>query len=110
MPEFNYPLKQTKKEKKHNYCSICNKEIGLKAHMCEQCARKASRTVERPTREKLKELITEDSEIVSIYYGADVNEDDANEIVSELSEIFDGVDIEVNYGGQPIYYYIVSVE
>ncbi len=69
-----------------------------------------TKDIKETTIEMLKELITEDSEIVSIYYGADVNEDDANEIVSELSEIFDGVDIEVNYGGQPIYYYIVSVE
>lgn len=58
----------------------------------------------------LKELIDDDSEIVSIYYGADVTEEDANEIADEIAKINDNIDVEVNYGGQPIYYYVVSVE
>lgn len=58
----------------------------------------------------LKELIDDDSEIVSIYYGADVTEKDANEIADEIAKINDSIDVEVNYGGQPIYYYVVSVE
>ena len=66
--------------------------------------------IKETTVEMLKELIDEDSEIVSIYYGSDVTEDDAKEIAEEVSSIFPDVDVEVNFGGQPIYYYVVSVE
>ena len=66
--------------------------------------------IKETTIETLKELIDDDSEIVSIYYGADVTEEDANAIAEEISAINDSVDVEVNYGGQPIYYYVVSVE
>ena len=66
--------------------------------------------IKETTIEILKELIDDDSEIVSIYYGADVTEEDANAIAEEISAINDSVDVEVNYGGQPIYYYVVSVE
>ena len=62
------------------------------------------------TIDMLRTLIDEDSEIVSIYYGSDVAVEDAELISSELSEEFANVEFEVNYGGQPIYYYVVSVE
>lgn len=66
--------------------------------------------IKETTIEILKELIDDESEIVSIYYGADVTEEDANAIAEEISAINDSVDVEVNYGGQPIYYYVLSVE
>lgn len=66
--------------------------------------------IKQTTVEMLKELIDENSEIVSIYYGAEVTEDDANAIADEISAFNSDVDVEVNYGGQPIYYYVVSVE
>ena len=55
-------------------------------------------------------LIDEDSEIVSIYYGKEVNEDDANKLSEKISELYSDVEVVLNYGGQPIYYYVVSVE
>ncbi len=55
-------------------------------------------------------LIDEEAELVSIYYGADVSEEEAEELAGELADKFTGVEFEVNYGGQPIYYYVVSVE
>ena len=52
----------------------------------------------------------DDSELVSIYYGDEVDEKDAEQIKSVIEKNHPDVDVEVNCGGQPIYYYIVSVE
>jgi dihydroxyacetone kinase-like predicted kinase len=49
-------------------------------------------------------------ELFSIYYGQEVSEEDANEIVDYLSEKYPSCDVELQYGGQPIYYYIISAE
>ena len=62
------------------------------------------------TKEMLAELVDEDSELISIYYGADVSEDDAMRLTEELEELYPSVDIETHLGGQPIYYYVISVE
>ena len=51
-----------------------------------------------------------DVELFSIYYGADVSEDDVNEIVDYINEKYPSCDVECNLGGQPIYYYIISAE
>ena len=58
----------------------------------------------------MKQLVDEDSAIVSIYYGEDTKEEDANALGEKIGEAFPDVEIEVHYGGQPIYYYVVSVE
>lgn len=58
----------------------------------------------------VSQLIDDESEIISVYYGADTTEEDADELVAKLEELYPDVDIEVNAGGQPIYYYIISVE
>ena len=55
-------------------------------------------------------MIDEDSAIVSIYYGEDVTEDDANAIAQKIQAVSDELEVEVQYGGQPIYYYLISVE
>ena len=56
------------------------------------------------------EMMSEDSELISIYYGADVEEEEASKIQKELQGIYPNCDIELQYGGQPVYYYIISVE
>lgn len=56
------------------------------------------------------ELVDEDSELISVYYGEDVKEEDAEALGSRLEEAYPDCDIEVHAGGQPIYYYVVSVE
>mgnify|MGYP000592168825 CR=1 FL=1 len=58
----------------------------------------------------MKQLVDEDSAIVSIYYGEDTKEEDANALGEKIGEAFPYVEIEVHYGGQPIYYYVISVE
>ena len=62
------------------------------------------------TIELIKQLVDDESEIISIYYGSDVNEEQAEEIAEEIQNEFEDVEVEVNFGGQPIYYYVVSVE
>ena len=54
--------------------------------------------------------MTEDSEIISIYYGADVTKEDAEEIAAYVEEQYPDCDVELQDGGQPLYYYIIAVE
>ena len=58
----------------------------------------------------ISELVNDESELISIYYGAEVSEEDAAAVADKLSEKYPDIDVEVNYGGQPVYYYILSVE
>ena len=58
----------------------------------------------------IEQLIDEDSAIVSIYYGEDAREDAANAIGEKITEAHPDVEVEVHYGGQPISYYVISVE
>lgn len=60
--------------------------------------------------ELLSHLVTEDSELVSLYFGQEITEDSANELADLISEKYPDVELETVYGGQPIYYYILSVE
>ena len=62
------------------------------------------------TRDMIAELVDEDSELISVYYGCDVAEDAAEALRADLEEAYPACDIELQYGGQPIYYYTVSVE
>ena len=55
-------------------------------------------------------LTDEDSELISLYYGADVSEEDADLLAEMIAEKYPEVEVEVNAGGQPIYYYLLSVE
>ncbi len=58
----------------------------------------------------ISEMVDEDSAIVSIYYGEDVSEEDANALVDAVSAEFGDLEVELQMGGQPVYYYIASVE
>ena len=62
------------------------------------------------TIEMLDKMIDEDSEMVSIYYGSESSEEDAEAILEAIEEKYPDVDVEINDGGQPIYYYVISVE
>lgn len=58
----------------------------------------------------IDELVDEESGIISLYYGEDVSEEDAQALADQLQEKYEDLEVEVNDGGQPIYYYILSVE
>lgn len=62
------------------------------------------------TLEMVDAMVDEDSAIVSIYFGSDSDEDSANELATAIEEKYPDVEVEVNDGGQPIYYYVISVE
>ena len=62
------------------------------------------------TLETVDAMVDEESEIISVYYGADVKDEDAHRLGEKLEERYPDFDVEVNEGGQPIYYYVVSVE
>jgi DAK2 domain fusion protein YloV len=58
----------------------------------------------------MEEMVTDESEIITIFYGSDVTEEEADEILEELTEKYGDIDVELYYGGQPLYYYIFSIE
>ena len=66
--------------------------------------------VEDSVRTLFDNLIDEDSELVTIYYGHDVDEATAQQVAEDVEERYEDCEVEVHYGGQPLYYYIVSVE
>lgn len=66
--------------------------------------------IENVTFELIADAVDEDSEVISIYNGADVSEEDAQKLAGRVEEAYPDVDVQCYYGGQPIYYYIVSVE
>lgn len=55
-------------------------------------------------------LIDDESELVSLYYGADATEEEAEALADKIIAVYSGVDVEVQYGGQPVYPYLISVE
>ncbi len=66
--------------------------------------------LEQVTLTMAESMIDDDSAIVSIYYGEEVKEDDANAIAEKIMANHADLEVEVQYGGQPIYYYLISVE
>lgn len=66
--------------------------------------------LKQTTLEMVDAMVDEDSAIVSIYFGSESSEEKAEEIASSIEEKYPDVEVEVNDGGQPIYYYVISVE
>ncbi len=66
--------------------------------------------IESTTLELISELVEEDSELVSLYFGEEISETVANELADAIMEKYPDVDVETHSGGQPIYYYVLSVE
>ena len=66
--------------------------------------------VEETTKEMLAQLVDEDSELISLYYGEEITEEAAAELTKEIEELYPDVDVDVHSGGQPIYYYVLAVE
>ena len=62
------------------------------------------------TKETVAEMVDDESEVISIYYGADIEEAEAEELTAAIEEEYPDCDVELNAGGQPIYYYVISVE
>jgi len=101
--EVTYAVRDTKinglKIKKSDVIGITGGEIKF-----------TGKSIQKVTEDLLNAMVDEDSELISIYYGKDVSEDEANVLANEISEVFEDCDVEIHEGGQPLYYYIVSVE
>ena len=70
----------------------------------------AGEGVDEITTTLVEKLVDEDTAIVTLFYGEDVSEESANELRDLLEEKFEDIDVELYYGGQPLYYYLISVE
>ncbi|MBQ6697072.1 MAG: DAK2 domain-containing protein, partial [Lachnospiraceae bacterium] len=62
------------------------------------------------TEDMVAAMVDEESELISVYYGSDVAEEDAQKLSDALAEKYPDCDVELQFGGQPIYYYVISVE
>ncbi|MCR4649568.1 MAG: DAK2 domain-containing protein [Lachnospiraceae bacterium] len=62
------------------------------------------------TKDMIKEMVDEDSSVITVYVGSDVDSEAAEKLKADLEEAYEDVEVEIQNGGQPIYYYIVSVE
>lgn len=60
--------------------------------------------------ELMKEIVTDEDELITVYYGKDVQEDDARKVTDDIEAAYDDCDVEMHSGGQPLYYYLISVE
>ena len=60
--------------------------------------------------EMMQTIVTDDDELITVYYGADVTEQDAEALTSEIAGAYTSCDVECHMGGQPLYYYLISVE
>ncbi len=66
--------------------------------------------VEDTALELLGALVDEDSELISLYYGEEISEKDAQEFIGRIEEAYPELDVDAHFGGQPIYYYVLAVE
>lgn len=80
--------------------------IGLSGKDIVSCGKNIADT----TKELVESLINEDISMITLYYGEDIEEETAEELRENLEEKFSDIDVELVYGGQPIYYYVISLE
>ena len=101
--QLTYAVRDTsidgKEIKKDNYLGLGDK--GLAA---------VSTDMDETLLEMIESMMSDEAELISVYYGADIEEAAAEAVVSKIEEKFPDVDVELQFGGQPVYYYIVSVE
>ena len=68
------------------------------------------KSIDSTTIELIDNLVADDSSVITIYYGADMDEPRAEALCTKISDKYPDLEVELNYGGQNVYYYIVSVE
>ena len=69
-----------------------------------------STSIEKTVLETVEKIVNDEVSIITMYYGSDVSEEDANGLLEKISAQYTDIDVELHYGGQPIYYYIISAE
>ena len=60
--------------------------------------------------EMMKAVVTDDDELITVYFGQETTEEDAQKITEEIADAYPNCDVECHMGGQPLYYYLISVE
>ncbi len=70
----------------------------------------STKDIKKAVNALVDDMVDEDSELLTLYFGEDVKREDAEKIAKKLGKKYPDIDIEVHNGGQPLYYYIVSVE
>jgi DAK2 domain fusion protein YloV len=70
----------------------------------------SGRSIHDVAMELMQELVTDDDGLITIYYGKDTSEEDASKMAEEITGLYDHCDVEMHMGGQPLYYYLISVE
>lgn len=90
---------KNKEIKKGDFIGLNGKEITV-----------SGKDLEQTTLNLVKEMCFEDAYMITIYYGEDVNQEDAGKLQEKLEEEFEELDVDIIYGGQPLYYYLVSIE
>ena len=66
--------------------------------------------IQNTAKEMLAAMVDEDSELISLYYGEEISTEDAESFAAEIAELYPDMDIDAQFGGQPIYYYVMAVE
>ena len=66
--------------------------------------------IQNTAKEMLASMVDEDSELISLYYGEEISAEDAESFAAEIAELYPDMDIDAQFGGQPIYYYVMAVE
>jgi uncharacterized protein len=87
------------KIKKDDIIGLNNGKVGARGHDPQIVAK-----------ELMQKIVTADDELITVYYGSDVSEKTAQALTDELAEQFTDCDVEMHKGGQPLYYYLISVE
>ena len=92
--------------------SIDGKEIkqGDIMGLSDKTIEAVGRDIKETTVELVRQLMEEETELVTLYYGNDVSEEEADGIAEAVAGIREDIEVEVEYGGQPIYYYFISLE
>ena len=92
--------------------SIDGKEIkqGDIMGLSDKTIEAVGRDIKETTVELVRQLMEEETELVTLYYGKDVSEEEADGIAEAVSGIREDIEVEAAYGGQPIYYYFISLE
>lgn len=70
----------------------------------------AGNSVHDVVMEMMPAIVTEDDELITVYFGAETTEEDAQKVTEEIAEAYPDCDVECHRGGQPLYYYLISVE
>ncbi len=78
--------------------------------ICDRGIVAVGQSVEATTIDTLKEMLDEESELVTVYYGAEIGEAEAEAFLEKVQKVCKGCEVELQSGGQPIYYYLISVE